>query len=261
MPVAESAERPAGYVQSLDKGLAVIRCFSAAAPRLTISEVARETGLTRAAARRFLITLQALGYVGSHGRQFFLTPRVLRLGYAYLSSLSVADVAQAHLEQLADVVHESCSASVLDGSDIVYVARAATKRIMTISLSVGTRLPAHPTSMGRVLLAGLPDDRLNAYVEAVPLAKLTDRTIVDRDTLRAELEKTRIRGWCMVDQELEDGVRSVAVPVHDDTGRVVAAVNTSAHAARVPLSRLQKHFLPRLRECASAIDAELRAMR
>jgi IclR family pca regulon transcriptional regulator len=261
VPVAESAERPAGYVQSLDKGLAVIRCFSAAAPRLTISEVARETGLTRAAARRFLITLQALGYVGSHGRQFFLTPRVLRLGYAYLSSLSVADVAQAHLEQLADVVHESCSASVLDGSDIVYVARAATKRIMTISLSVGTRLPAHPTSMGRVLLAGLPDDRLNAYVEAVPLAKLTDRTIVDRDTLRAELEKTRIRGWCMVDQELEDGVRSVAVPVHDDTGRVVAAVNTSAHAARVPLSRLQKHFLPRLRECASAIDAELRAMR
>ena len=261
MPVAEPAERPAGYVQSLDKGLAVIRCFSAEAPRLTISEVARETGLTRAAARRFLITLQALGYVGSDGRQFFLTPRVLRLGYAYLSSLSVADVAQTHLEQLADVVHESCSASVLDGSDIVYVARAATKRIMTISLSVGTRLPAHPTSMGRVLLAGLPDDRLNAYVESVPLAKLTDRTIVDRDTLRAELEKTRTRGWCMVDQELEDGVRSVAVPVHDDSGRVVAAVNTSAHAARVPLSRLQKHFLPRLRECASAIDAELRAMR
>lgn len=261
MPVAEPAERPAGYVQSLDKGLAVIRCFSAEAPRLTISEVARETGLTRAAARRFLITLQALGYVGSYGRQFFLTPRVLRLGYAYLSSLSVADVAQTHLEQLADVVHESCSASVLDGSDIVYVARAATKRIMTISLSVGTRLPAYPTSMGRVLLAGLPDDRLNAYVMSVPLAKLTDRTIVDRDTLRAELEKTRIRGWCMVDQELEDGVRSVAVPVHGDSGRVVAAVNTSAHAARVPLSRLQKHFLPRLRECASAIDAELRAMR
>jgi IclR family pca regulon transcriptional regulator len=239
----------------------VIGCFSAEAPRLTISEVARKTGLTRAAARRFLITLGALGYVGSDGRQFFLTPRVLRLGYSYLSSLSVADVAQTHLEQLADVVHESCSASVLDGFEIVYVARAATKRIMTISLSVGTRLPAHPTSMGRVLLAALPDDRVDAYLESVPLAKLTERTIVDRDALRAELEKTRIRGWSIVDQELEDGVRSVAVPVHDDADRVVAAVNTSAHAARVPLARLQKHFLPRLRQCASAIDAELRTMR
>jgi IclR family transcriptional regulator, pca regulon regulatory protein len=261
MAVADSAERPAGYVQSLDRGLAVIRCFSAEAPRLTISDVARKTGLTRAAARRFLITLGALGYVGSNGRQFFLTPRVLRLGYAYLSSQSLADVSQTYLEQLASVVHESCSASVLDGFDIVYVARAATKRIMTISLSVGTRLPAHPTSMGRVLLAALPDDQIDAYVESVPLEQLTDRTIVDRRALRAELEKTRARGWCIVDQELEDGVRSVAVPVHDDAGRVVAAVNTSAHAARVPLAKLQKHFLPRLRECASAIDAELRAMR
>ncbi len=261
MPSADSVERPAGYVQSLDRGLAVIRCFSAETPRLTISEVARETGLTRAAARRFLLTLQALGYVGNDGRQFFLTPRVLRLGYAYLSSLSVADVAQTHLEQLADVVHESCSASVLDGFDIVYVARAATKRIMTISLSVGTRLPAHPTSMGRVLLAALPDEQIDAYLALVSLARLTDRTIVDRDALRAELEKTRVRGWCIVDQELEDGVRSVAVPVHDDAGRVVAAVNTSAHAARVPLAMLQKHFLPRLRECASEIDAELRALR
>jgi IclR family transcriptional regulator, pca regulon regulatory protein len=261
MAVADSAERPVGYVQSLDRGLAVIRCFTADAPRLTISDVARKTGLTRAAARRFLITLQTLGYVGSEGRQFFLTPRVLRLGYAYLSSLSVADVAQTHLEQLADVVHESCSASILDGFDIVYVARAATKRIMTISLSVGTRLPAHPTSMGRVLLAALPDDQIDAYLESVPLAQLTDRTIVDRAALRAELEKTRVRGWCIVDQELEDGVRSVAVPVHDDAGRVVAAVNTSAHAARVPLAKLQKHFLPRLRECASAIDAELQALR
>jgi IclR family pca regulon transcriptional regulator len=261
VPVADSTVRPAGYVQSLDRGLAVIGCFSAEAPRLTISEVARKTGLTRAAARRFLITLHELGYVGSDGRQFFLTPRVLRLGYAYLSSLSVADVAQTHLEQLADVVHESCSASVLDGFDIVYVARAATKRIMTISLSVGTRLPAHPTSMGRVLLAGLPDHRLDAYLKSAPLVRLTDRTIIDRDALRAELDKTRVRGWCMVDQELEDGVRSVGVPIHDDSGRVVAAVNTSAHAARVPLSRLQKHFLPRLRECAAAIDAELRTLR
>ena len=157
--------------------------------------MARQTGLSRAAARRSLITLQTLGYVGSDERHFYLTPRVLTLGYAYLSSLSFADVAQSHLTDLANDVHESCSASVLDGFDIVYVARAATKRIMTIS-SVGTRLPAYATSMGRVLLAALPVDRLNAYLETATLAPLTDRTIVDRDRLRGEVERTSARGWC-----------------------------------------------------------------
>ncbi|HEX5906731.1 MAG TPA: IclR family transcriptional regulator C-terminal domain-containing protein [Propionibacteriaceae bacterium] len=259
--MAKPRERPAGYVQSLDRGLAVICSFSAERPRLTLSEVARHTGLSRAAARRSLITLQALNYVGSDGRQFYLTPRVLTLGYAYLSSLSLADIAQGHLSDLANDVHESCSASVLDGSDIVYVARAATKRIMTISLSVGTRLPAYATSMGRVLLAALPGDQLDAYLDSTRLARLTERTIVDHDRLRAEVEKTRTRGWCLVDQELEHGVRSIAVPIHDSAGRVVAAVNTSAHATRVPLTTLQKSFLPRLRDCAAAIDAELRAVR
>jgi IclR family pca regulon transcriptional regulator len=208
-----------------------------------------------------LITLQTLGYVASDGRQFSLTPRVLTLGYAYLSSLSLADVAQTHLSDLANEVHESCSASVLDGFDIVYVARAATKRIMTISLSVGTRLPAYATSMGRVLLASLPGDQLDAYLDSATLKPLTERTIVDQDRLRAEIERTRARGWCLVDQELEDGVRSIAVPVHDSAGRVLAAVNTSAHATRVPLTTLQKSFLRRLRGCAAAIDAELRAVR
>src|SRR6188472_3236745 len=257
--MVESIGRPVGYVQSLDRGLAVICCFSADRPRLTLSEVARQAGLSRAAARRSLITLQTLGYVSSDGRLFFLTPQVLTLGYAYLSSLSFADVAQSHLSDLANEVHESCSASVLDGVEIVYVARAATKRIMTISLSVGTRLPAYATSMGRVLLADLSDDQLDAYLGAATLAPLTERTIVDRDQLRAELGRTRIRGWCMVDQELEHGVRSVAVPVHDASGRVVAAVNTSAHATRVPLTTLQKSFLAKLKDCAVAIDAELRA--
>jgi IclR family pca regulon transcriptional regulator len=259
--MVESTRRPAGFVQSLERGLAVIRCFSDERPRLTLSEVSRRTGLSRAAARRFLITLQALGYVGSDERQFYLTPSVLTLGYAYLSSLSVADVAQSHLTDLANDVHESCSASVLDGFDIVYVARAATKRIMTISLSVGTRLPAYATSMGRVLLGALPNDRLNAYLETATLARWTERTIVDGDRLRTEVERTRTRGWCLVDQELEDGVRSIAVPVHDAAGRVVAAVNTSAHATRVPLATLQRSFLPKLRECAAAIDAELRTVR
>lgn len=259
--MAESIDRPAGYVQSLDRGLAVISCFSAERPRLTLSEVARQTGASRAAARRSLITLQTLGYVGSDGRQFFLTPRVLTLGYSYLSSLSLADVAQAHLSDLANEVHESCSASVLDGFDIVYVARAATTRIMTISLSVGTRLPAYATSMGRVLLAALPGERLDTYLNSATLDPLTERTIVDHDRLRAEVEKTRTRGWGLVDQELEDGVRSVAVPIHDSARQVVAAINTSAHATRVSLTTLQKSFLPKLRECAAAIDGELRAVR
>lgn len=259
--MAESIDRPAGYVQSLDRGLAVISCFSAERPRLTLSEVARQTGVSRAAARRSLITLQTLGYVGSDGRQFFLTPRVLTLGYSYLSSLSLADVAQAHLSDLANEVHESCSASVLDGFDIVYVARAATTRIMTISLSVGTRLPAYATSMGRVLLAALPGERLDTYLNSATLDPLTERTIVDHDRLRAEVEKTRTRGWGLVDQELEDGIRSVAVPIHDSARQVVAAINTSAHATRVSLTTLQKSFLPKLRECAAAIDGELRAVR
>lgn len=257
----ESVKRPADFVHSLERGLAVIRCFAAERPRLTLSEVARQTGLSRAAARRSLITLQTLGYVGSDERHFYLTPRVLTLGYAYLSSLTVADVAQSHLSDLANDVHESCSASVLDGFDIVYVARAATKRIMTISLSVGTRLPAHATSMGRVLLAALGDDRLDSFLRTATLAPLTERTIVDRDLLRAEVERTRTRGWCLVDQELEDGVRSIAVPIHDAAGRVVAAVNTSAHATRVPLTTLQRSFLPKLRDCAAVIDAELRTVR
>jgi IclR family transcriptional regulator, pca regulon regulatory protein len=261
LSIVESVQRPAGFVHSLERGLEVIRCFSAERPRLTLSDVARQTGLSRAAARRSLITLQTLGYVGSDERQFYLTPRVLRLGYAYLSSLSLADVAQSHLTDLANDVHESCSASVLDGVDIVYVARAATKRIMTISLSVGTRLPAHATSMGRVLLAALWDDRLDAYLDQATLVPLTERTIVDRDRLRGEVERTRTRGWCLVDQELEDGVRSIAVPIHDAAGQVVAAVNTSAHATRVPLTTLQRSFLPKLRDCAAAIDAELRTVR
>jgi len=256
----DSVRRPAGFVHSLEGGLSVIRCFSDERPRLTLSEVARQTGLSRASARRSLLTLQTLGYVSSDDRQFFLTPRVLTLGYAYLSSLSFADVAQSHLADLANEVHESCSASVLDGFEIVYVARAATKRIMTISLSVGTRLPAYATSMGRVLLAALPDDQLNAYLDQGTLAPLTERTIVDRDQLSAELARTRTRGWCLVDQELEDGLRSIAVPVHDASGRVVAAVNTSAHATRVPLTTLQKSFLAKLKDCAAAIDAELWAM-
>ena len=246
-------------MQSLDRGLAVIRCFSSERPSLTLSEVAERTGLTRAAARRFLLTLQELGYVGSSGRQFSLRPRVLALGYAYLSSFSVAQIAQPHLEDLAEELHESCSVSVLDGNDIVYVARASANRIMTIALTVGTRLPPYPTSMGRVLLAYLPDAERETLLGRATLRKLTEYTIVDLDRLREVLTTVRGQGWAAVDQELEAGVRSIAVPIRDSSGKVVAAVNASAHAARVPMRTLEKQFLPRLLDAAGHIDSELAA--
>jgi IclR family pca regulon transcriptional regulator len=235
----------------------VIRCFSSERPSLTLSEVAERTGLTRAAARRFLLTLQELGYVGSTGRQFSLRPRVLALGYAYLSSFSVAQIAQPHLEDLAEELHESCSVSVLDGDDIVYVARASANRIMTIALTVGTRLPPYPTSMGRVLLASLPEEELDAHLRRTQLRKLTERTVVDETELRQILAKVAAQGWAAVDQELEAGVRSIAVPIRDSSGRVVAAINASAHAARVQMRTLEKQFLPRLLDAAQQIDAEL----
>ena len=257
-------DRPGGgrrtdFVQSLDRGLAVIRCFSSEHPSLTLSEVAERTGLTRAAARRFLLTLQELGYVGSSGRQFSLRPRVLALGYAYLSSFSVSQIAQPHLEDLAEELHESCSVSVLDGDDLVYVARASANRIMTIALTVGTRLPPYPTSMGRILLAHLPEAELDAYLRRTTMRKLTEHTITDPAELRAVLATARARGWTAVDQELEAGVRSIAVPIRDSSRKVVAAINASAHAARVPMRTLEKQFLPRLQEAARQIDSELAA--
>ncbi len=259
-PARKAADLPGrrtDFVQSLDRGLAVIRCFSSAHPSLTLSEVAERTGLTRAAARRFLLTLQELGYVGSSGRQFSLRPRVLALGYAYLSSFSVAQIAQPHLEDLAEQLHESCSVSVLDGDDLVYVARASANRIMTIALTVGTRLPPYPTSMGRVLLAHLPAAELEAYLSRTELRKLTERTVVDPAELRAILATVRSQGWAAVDQELEAGVRSIAVPIRDSSRKVVAAINASAHAARVPMRTLETEFLPRLLDAARQIDSEL----
>jgi IclR family transcriptional regulator, pca regulon regulatory protein len=258
---ADGDKRSGEYVQSLDRGLAVIRCFSEKTPRLTIADVARETGLTRAAARRFLHTLEALGYVGVSGGRFFLRPRVLELGYAYLSSVSIPEIAQEHLVHLAERLHESCSACVLDGHDIVYVARAPASRIMTIALAVGSRLPAYPTSMGRVLLAGLPEADLEEYLRTADLRPLTERTVSGPDALRTAIGEVRRCGYAVIDQELELGVRSVAAPVHDASGTVVAAVNVSAHAARVSLERLHEEFRPALLETVRDIDADLAVRR
>ncbi|MFI5937738.1 IclR family transcriptional regulator C-terminal domain-containing protein [Actinoplanes sp. NPDC051494] len=248
------------FVQSLERGLAVIRAFDAQHRELTLSEVARFSDLTRAAARRFLLTLADLGYVRTDGRLFSLTPRVLELGYAYLSGMALPEVVQPHLESLAADIHESSSVSVLDGDDIVYVARVPTRRIMTVAINVGTRFPAYVTSMGRVLLAALDDEQVATFLARVPLTALTDRTITTPGALRAELGRVRAQGWAVVDQELEQGLRSLAAPVHDRTGTVVAAVNISVHASRTSVADMRGTLLPRLLATTAAIDADLRAV-
>ena len=245
------------FVQSLERGLAVIRAFDADHRSLTLSEVAAATGVTRAAARRFLLTLAELGYVRNHGRYFSLTARVLELGYAYLSSLSLPEVAEPHLEALVAQVDESSSLSVLDGTDIVYVARVPVRRIMTVAISVGTRFPAYATSMGRVLLAGLPEEELEKLLAEVKLERLTGRTVTSLEALRAELARVRAQGWALVNQELEEGLRAIAAPVRDPSGAVVAAVNVSAHATRT-LDSMRRDLLPPLLAATEATSATAR---
>ncbi|GAA3756018.1 IclR family pca regulon transcriptional regulator [Spinactinospora alkalitolerans] len=245
------------FVQSLERGLAVIRAFSPQTPSMTLSEVARVTGLTRAAARRFLLTLADLGYVRTDGRMFALTPRVLELGYAYLSSAGLPEVAQPHLERLVAEVRESSSVSVLDGDDVVYVARVPTSRIMAVAINVGTRFPAYVTSMGRVLLAGRPAAELDAYLERLEPQRLTAHTVTSPTRLRAEIERVRGQGWSIVDQELEEGLRSVAAPIRDRNGAVIAAVNVSAHASRTAVEDIRRDLLPPLLATAARIEADL----
>lgn len=218
-----------------------------------MSDVARATGLTRAAARRFLHTLVELGYVRSDGRLFELRPRILELGYSYLSSLSLPEVALPHMERLVERVHESCSLSVLDVDEVVYVARVPTKRIMTVAISVGTRFPAYATSMGRVLLAHADANWVDDYLSTVQMLSLTRRTITDSDRLRAVLSRIRSQGFCLVDQELEEGLRSIAVPVRDGSGAVVAAMNVSAHISRGSADVIRRELLPPLLEAAAAV--------
>jgi IclR family pca regulon transcriptional regulator len=249
--------RSPDFVQSLERGLAVIRAFDADHPALTLSEVARATELTRAAARRFLLTLVELGYMRTDGRLFSLRPRVLELGYAFLSSQSLPEIAMPHMEVLVSAVHESCSVSVLDGDDVVYVARVPTKRIMTVAIAVGTRFPAYATSMGRVLLAAQPDDWLDHYLTGLTMTALTPRTITDVPRLRHVLSRVRSAGYALVDQELEEGLRSLAVPVHDADGAVVAAMNLSAHVSRGSSDDIRRELLGPLQQTARALEDDL----
>jgi IclR family pca regulon transcriptional regulator len=249
--------KPSDFVQSLSRGLDVIRSFGPEHQQMTLSDVARRTGLTRAAARRFLLTLCELGYVRSDGRAFSLTPRVLDLGYAYLSGLSLTEVAQPHLEDLVGLTHESSSVAVLDGQDIVYVVRVPTRRIMTVTISVGTRFPAWVTSMGRVLLAALSPEELEAHLATLQLVPLTKRTITSPLRLRKVIEQVGIQGFATTDQELEDGLRSAAAPIRNRAGTVVAAINCSAQASRVTMDQLRRDLVPEVLKTAGRIEADL----
>lgn len=251
-PRDEHAGDP-NFMASLARGLHVIRAFSEFRRNLTISQISQSTGLSRAAVRRCLYTLSKLGYVGEDNKRFFLRPQVLTLGHAYLSSTPLAVTAQPYLDEVSRTLRESCSAAVLDGDDIVYICRSAETRIMSISLLVGTRLPAYCTSMGQVLLANLSAEALEDYLARVRLVERTGRTITSVPKLRKALDHVRDAGFAMLDQELEVGLRSIAVPVRDSRGSVVAAINVGTHSSRVSLEEMQARFLPSLTKCANGL--------
>ncbi|MGE4124548.1 MAG: IclR family transcriptional regulator C-terminal domain-containing protein [Pusillimonas sp.] len=255
-----SVPRPGdAYVQSFARGLEVLRSFGAHTPAQTLSEVAANTGLTRAGARRILLTLLALGYVTNEGRLFRLTPKVLELGFAYLTSQPFWTQAQPAMESLVEQLRQSSSAAVLDGCEVVYVVRVPAHKIMSINLGVGSRLPAHCSSMGRVLLAGLPDDQLDQRLSEMTLTAYTPQTIVDHDRLRDVLMQVRAQGWCLVREELEPGLVSVAAPIRDINGRVVAAINVSGSADKASASHVLDVCLPKLLAAASRINVLLGA--
>ncbi|MFI0711187.1 IclR family transcriptional regulator C-terminal domain-containing protein [Streptomyces inhibens] len=245
------------FVESLARGLITLTAFGAGRAELPLTAVAEATGLARATARRALITLEHLGYIATDGKLFRLTPKVLELGFAHLSGLTLPAIAQPHLATLVERVHDSASMAILSGDDIQYVARVPTVRIMSVNITLGTRFPAYPTSMGRVLLAGLPPAELSARLALTDLRPLTRHTVTDPDRLIALVEQVRADGYALVDEELEEGLRSLAVPVLDRAGRVVSAVNVSTHAGRCGPDEARETLLPALRATAAAIEADL----
>jgi len=246
------------FVGSFARGLSVIRAFGQDSGSMTLSEVAARAGLTRAGARRILLTLQSLGYVGCEERYFFLTPKILDLGYSYLSTTPLWHLAEPFMEEVVNQVHESCSASVLDGTEIVYILRVPTKKIMTISLSIGSRLPAWCTSMGRVLLGDLSPEALCSILDQSRIASYTSRTVTDRKKLEQIIREDHRKGWSLVNQELEDGLISISVPLLGRNGRVIAAMNVSGHSSRTTPTEMTRNVLPVLQQAAEKINAALR---
>jgi IclR family pca regulon transcriptional regulator len=251
LPSPEGAGGDPNFMTSLARGLAVIQAFSHTKRQQTISQISSKTGFSRAAVRRCLYTLAKLGFAGSaDNRHFHLRPRVLTLGHSYISSMPLAVAAQPVLEHVSHVLHESCSIATLDGPEIVYIARANVTRIMSIDLGVGSRLPAFCTSMGRILLADLPPEKLEELLAKMEFKRYTERTVANAEKLRQILRLVQRNGYSVSDQELEHGLRSMAVPIRNPAGKVVAALNVGAHAQRVSLQDLLTRFLPYLKTAA-----------
>ncbi len=250
-------ERNASLIGGFLKGLKVIESFDSDRQRQSIADIARATGFDRATCRRLLLTLVHAGYAEQDSKYFWLSPRMLRLSYAYLHSTSLPNILQKFLEQLSGEIHESCSASVLEGNHVVYIARASYQRVMSINLHIGTVLPIYCSSMGRVLLSGYPPEQVRQILRETELVKLTVNTKTDPDELFDEIERVRRQDYALIDQELEIGVRSIAVPVRNRRGEVLAAMNIGTNAARVSLERLVDEYLPKLRRLQTDIAAVL----
>jgi IclR family pca regulon transcriptional regulator len=255
-PETDAGPSRRDLVAGLEKGLAVIEAFDQDRPRLSITEVAERAGLTRAAARRYLLTLAHLGYVKADRRLFGLTPKVLRLGQSYMHSARLPRVIQPQLQRLAYALQEAASAGVLDGDDVISVSAASAGRVVSATLQPGTRVPAYCTSNGRVLLAALPQDEVDAWLARQTLEPLTPNTITHKDRLRIEIARARANGYAMVDQEFELGLRTIAVPLKNFRGATVAAMNISVHAARMRMDELVEKCLPALLQA----QAQLRTL-
>lgn len=233
-------------IASLIKGLRVLECFSAENPKLAIADAAEATGLDRATARRCLLTLHAAGYADYDGKFFTLTPRVLRLGMSALAALPFPQIVQPWLDQLSEQIGQSCSASILDGAEIAYMARAAQRRVMSIGLGLGSRLPAHATSMGRVLLAALQREEAMAIIDASDLTPRTPHSLTHPQEIMTEIDKVRTQGYAINDQEIELGLRSIAVPIYNAKGHIIAALNTGMAAVQSEPEDMIRTYLPAL---------------
>ncbi|MFC9426580.1 IclR family transcriptional regulator C-terminal domain-containing protein [Streptomyces sp. NPDC056987] len=244
------------FIEALARGLEVITAFTPHRASMSLSEVAAATGLARPTARRILLTLQELGYARPAGAGFALTPRVLELGVAYVRSTGLWDVARPHMERLSERTGESCSIAQLDSSDIICTARVAVPRIVALAVQIGTRFPALPTSLGKVLLAALPPGEADAVLAEPSRSGLVPRRQPGRAEREEVLREVRARGWALTDEELTLGIRSVAAPLRDGSGRVVAALNVNAHAAETTVEQLVDGHLPRLLRAAGDISAD-----
>lgn len=255
--ITELPDRDRDFIQSIAKGLLVLRTFSAERRTATLAEMARETGLSRAAVRRILLTLASLGYVEAEGRHYRPTPKVLELGYSLVSSGGIGGLIRPHLEVLNAKIDESCSAGIMTGGEVVYVARVQSRRLLTMVGGLGTRLSATSSAMGRALLSDLSDAEILEYIETYPPKALTPFTITDPHELLAKIQEVRTQGFTVADQEIELGYRAVGVPIRSADGRVCAAISSGIHVSRIPLDRVEADVVPHMVAAAAAVEGDL----